>query len=47
MFPTEDSLRKSLYLATEQIMKKWISPVQNWSSTLAQLTIMLDDRVEL
>lgn len=47
MFPTEDSLRKSLYLATEQIMKKWISPVQNWSSTLAQLTIMFDDRVEL
>lgn len=47
MFPTEDSLRKSLYLATEQIMKKWISQVQNWSSTLAQLTIILDDRVEL
>lgn len=47
MFPTDDSLRKSLYLATEQIMKKWTSPVQHWSSTLAQLTIMFEGRFEV
>lgn len=46
VFPTDDSLRKSLYLATENIMKKWTSPAQNWSSTLAQLTIMFEDRIE-
>jgi len=45
-FPTEDSLRKSLYLATQQIMVKWTSPVQNWSLTLAQLTILFRDRLE-
>jgi putative transposase len=45
-FPTDDSLRKALYLATEQIMKKWTSPSQNWSSTLAQLSIMFEDRLE-
>ena len=28
-FPTDDSLRKSLYLATEQIMVKWTAPTHN------------------
>lgn len=46
VFPTDDSLRKALYLATEQIMKKWTSPVQNWGSTLAQLTIRYDKRLD-
>lgn len=45
-FPTDDSLRKSLYLATEQIMSKWNSPCQNWHGTLAQLSIMYEDRLE-
>jgi transposase-like protein len=45
-FPTDDSLRKALYLATEQIMLKWTSPAQNWASTLAQLSIMFEDRLE-
>ena len=46
VFPTDDSLRKSLYLATLEIMKKWTSPVQNWSSSLAQLAIMFEDKIE-
>lgn len=45
-FPTDDSLMKALYLATEQIMKKWTSPNQNWSLTLAQLSIMFEGRLE-
>jgi putative transposase len=45
-FPTDDSLRKALYLATEQIMNKWTSPCQNWSGTLAQLSIMFEERLE-
>jgi len=45
-FPTDDSLRKALYLATEQIMNKWTSPSQNWAGTLAQLSIMFEDRLE-
>lgn len=45
-FPTDDSLRKSLYLSTERIMSKWTSPMQNWSLILAQLSIMFEDRLE-
>lgn len=46
MFPTDDALRKSLFLATEEVMKKWTFPIQNWSSTLAQLTIMYEGRLD-
>ena len=45
VFPTDESLRKSLYLATMKIMEKWTSPNQNWASTLAQLTIMFGERI--
>lgn len=46
VFPTDDSLTKALYLATEQIMIKWTSPKPNWASTLAQLSIMFGERLE-
>ena len=40
VFPTDDSLRKSLYLATELVMKKWTSPLSNWGVTLMKLEII-------
>ena len=45
VFPTDESLRKSLYLSTMKIMEKWTSPNQNWASTLGQLTIMIGERI--
>ena len=45
VFPTDESLRKSLYLSTMKIMEKWTSPNQNWASTLEQLTIMFEERI--
>jgi len=46
VFPTDDSLRKSLYLATDCVMKKWTAPISNWGITLAQLTIKFKERIE-
>lgn len=46
VFPTDDSLRKSLYLATEQVMKKWTSPIPNWGTTLLQLEIKFKERID-
>ncbi|QEZ68633.1 IS256 family transposase [Paraclostridium bifermentans] len=45
VFPTDESLRKSLYLSTMKITEKWTSPNQRWASTLAQLTILFKDRI--
>lgn len=45
VFPTYDSLRKSLYLATDVVMKKWTSPIPNWGLILSQFMIMFGDRI--
>jgi len=44
-FPTEQSVRKLLYLATMNITKKWTAPLQNWPLILNQLAIRFDDRM--
>lgn len=43
-FPTDQSVRKMLYLATMRITKKWTAPIQNWPLILNQLAIRFEDR---
>lgn len=43
-FPTTQSTRKLLYLATMDIAKKWTSPMWNWPIILNQLAIRFEDR---
>lgn len=43
-FPTEQSVRKLLYLATMDITKKWTNPIRNWPLILNQLAIRFEDR---
>ncbi len=45
VFSTEDSLRKSPYLATMEIIQKGTLPRQNWGLTLAQLTIQFNNKL--
>ena len=47
MSTTDDALRKSLYLATMDIMKKWSMPIANWGSTIAQFSIIFEGRLKL
>ena len=46
-FPTQNSVRKLLYLATCNITAKWTMPVPNWATILNQLAIRFDDRLQL
>ncbi len=43
-FPTEQSARKLLYLATMDISKKWNKPIWNWALILNQLSIRFEGR---
>jgi putative transposase len=43
-FPTSQSARKLLYLATMAICKKWTAPIRNWPLILNQLAIRFEDR---
>lgn len=46
-FPNDMALLKLIYLATENISKKWTQPLQNWGLTAQQLKIKFGDRMKL
>lgn len=46
-FTTDMALLKLIYLAQGNISKKWTSPLNNWSLTVSQLSIIFGDRLKL
>lgn len=47
VFPNDEALLKSIYLAIRDISKKWTSPYSNWGQTIAQFKINFGDRVPI
>lgn len=47
VFPTDDSLRKTLYLCTGDIVKKWSMPYRDWGETYGQFVIEFGDRAKI
>lgn len=45
IFPSETSLEKSLYLATEIITEKWTQQYRNWGVILGELRLHYGDRI--
>ena len=46
IFPTDESLNKAVYLATMEIIEKWTQPTPNWGITLAELSIMFEEKLK-
>jgi putative transposase len=46
-FPTDDALKKSVYLALMQVTKKWTAPIHNWGLILNQFLTIFEKRVQL
>ena len=46
-FPTDDAVKKSVYLALRQITKKWTQPIHNWGIILNQFLTIFEQRVKL
>lgn len=44
IFPTDDSIRKVVYLSVKEISKKWSVPVRDWGLVYSQVMIYFDDR---
>ena len=44
-FPTDDSVRKVLYLAITRASKKWTMPIQDWPAALNYFSIVFEGRV--
>lgn len=46
-FPHDDAVLKSVWLAVQQISRKWTMQMRNWGMIINQLTILFPDRVKL
>jgi len=44
-FPTDDSLRKSIYLSVQEITKKWSMPIRYWGTILGQISIFFENEL--
>jgi len=44
-YPTDDALKKSVYLAIQDISKKWDKPIRDWGIIIGQLMIFFDGRI--
>jgi putative transposase len=44
-FPTDDSALKLLYLALQNISRKWTMPIKQWKAALNRFAILFEDRM--
>ncbi|MBL1432846.1 MAG: IS256 family transposase [Gammaproteobacteria bacterium] len=45
LFPTDDSAKKVIFLATQQASKKWTMPVRHWKPALNRFMIEFEERL--
>lgn len=45
IFPNDEALLKSLYMATQDVLRKWTGRIQNWGQILLQLSVFFPERV--
>jgi len=45
VFPSEDALRKALYLATQIVTKKWTTKIRDWGQIYGELSIVFEGRL--
>ena len=42
-FPTDEAVLKVLYLALNQVAKRWTMPIRDWKPALNQLVMLFGD----
>ena len=45
VFPSDSALEKMLYLASENVVKKWTQRYRNWDQVLNQLIVLYGERL--
>jgi putative transposase len=45
IFPTDDSIRKVVFLSVKEITKKWTMPVRSWGMAYSQFAIFFAERL--
>lgn len=47
IYPTDDAVRKSVYLSIQEISRKWTMPIRDWGIIIGQLSLFFGNRLEL
>jgi transposase-like protein len=45
VLPSDESVFKLLYLAIDNVAKRWSMPIQNWKAAMNRFSIEFGDRV--
>ncbi|WP_425057712.1 IS256 family transposase ISPeth4 [Sporomusa carbonis] len=46
VYPTDDAVKKSVFLSIQEISKKWSMPIRDWGIIIGQLMIFFEDRLQ-
>ncbi|MFA6780278.1 MAG: IS256 family transposase, partial [Paludibacteraceae bacterium] len=46
-FPTDDAVKKAVYLSLMEIEKKWTQPIWNWGLVMNQFILIFGDRMKV
>ena len=46
-FPSDQAVRKLLYLALQNLSKKWTRPIHHWAAAINRFVIMYEERVPI
>jgi len=46
IYPTDDAVKKSVYLSIQEISKKWSMPIRDWGIIIGQLLVFFEDRLQ-
>jgi putative transposase len=46
IYPSDDAVKKSVFLSIQEITKKWSMPVRDWGIIIGQLMIFFADRLD-
>lgn len=47
IYPTDEAVKKSVYLSIQEISKKWSIPIRDWGIIIGQLMIFFEDRLRV
>jgi putative transposase len=45
IFPTDDAIKKAVYLSVREISRKWTMPLRNWGLIYGQLMVYFEERI--
>jgi len=46
IYPTDEAVKKSVYLSIMEISKKWCMPIRDWGIIIGQLLVFFDERLQ-